>query len=100
MNELAAKLGIKARTVTDFVDALEQENLLVRVPDPTDRRAILIRLTELAQTNINQVLALQADIAEKLLGNLATEQRKQFFSLLLQLIANKDISNPCDEALK
>ncbi|WP_223836608.1 MarR family transcriptional regulator [Paenibacillus oceani] len=41
MNELAAELGIKARTVTDFVDALEIDNLLVRVPDPTDHRATL-----------------------------------------------------------
>ncbi|TMV53077.1 MarR family transcriptional regulator [Paenibacillus mesophilus] len=100
MSDLAAKLGIKARTVTDFVDALEQDNLLVRVPDPTDRRATLIRLTELAQTNIDDVLALQAEIAEKLLGNLSAEQRKQFFSLLLHLIENKDMSDPCKEALK
>lgn len=100
MNELAARLGIKARTLTDFVDALEQENLLIRVPDPTDRRAILIQLTELAETSINQVLTLQAQIAEKLLGNLSLEQRKQFFDLLLQLIEDKDISSPCDEDLK
>lgn len=100
MNELAAKLGIKARTVTDFVDALEQDNLLVRIPDPTDRRATLIQLTELAQTNISRVLDFQADIAEKLLGNLSTEQRKQFFDLLLSLIENKDITHPCDVELK
>jgi len=100
MNELATKLGIKARTVTDFVDALEQEHLLIRIPDPTDRRATLIELTELAQSNINQVLAFQAEIAEKLLGNLSIEQREQFFELLIQLIANKDMSSPCEDELR
>lgn len=100
MNELASKLGIKARTVTDFVDALERENLLVRIPDPTDRRATLIQLTELAQTNISQVLAIQAEIAENLLGNFSKEQRQQFFDLLLLLIENKDISNPSADVLK
>ncbi|MGZ9585797.1 MarR family winged helix-turn-helix transcriptional regulator [Paenibacillus marinisediminis] len=100
MNELAAKLGIKARTVTDFVDALERENLLVRIPDPTDRRATLIQLTELAETNLNQVLTYQAEIADKLLGNLSQDQRKQFLDLLLQLIANKDMSSTCDGQLK
>ena len=95
MSELAAKLGIKARTVTDFVDALEHDKLLVRIPDPSDRRATLIQLTELAQSNIDQALAFQTKIAENLLGNLSTEQRKQFFDLLLQLIDDKDISNSC-----
>jgi DNA-binding MarR family transcriptional regulator len=97
MNELADKLGVKARTVTDFVDALEHDKLLVRIPDPSDRRATLLQLTELAQSNIGQILAFQAEIAENLLGNLSMEQRKQFFDLLLLLINNKDISNSCIE---
>lgn len=100
MNELAGKLGIKARTVTDFVDAMEQDMLLVRIPDPTDRRATLIQLTELAQSNIKQALAFQAEIADKVLENLSSEQQKQFFDLLLQLIKNKDISDMCVEAAK
>jgi len=97
MNELAVKLGIKARSVTDFVDALEQDKLLVRIPDPTDRRATLIQLTELAQSNIEQALIYQDQIASQVLENLSVEQQKQFFDLLLQLIKNKDISDPCEE---
>lgn len=100
MSELAAKLGIKARSVTDFVDALERDNLLVRLPDPKDRRATLLQLTERAESHLSQVLAFQAEIADKLLANLTKEQRKQFFDLLLRLAENKDISNPCEEALK
>lgn len=100
MNELAAKLGIKARTVTDFVDALEQDKLLVRLPDPTDRRATLIQLTELAQSNIEQVLAFQAKIADNMLENLSEEQRKLFFDLLLQLIKDKEVPEVCEDAKK
>lgn len=100
MNELAVKLGVKARTVTDFVDALEQDKLLVRIPDPTDRRATLIQLTELAQSNIEQVLAFQAKIADKMLENLSVEQRTLFFDLLLQLIKDKEIPDTCEEAKK
>lgn len=98
MNELAAKLGVKARTVTDFVDALEQDKLLIRIPDPTDRRATLIQLTELAQTSIEEVLAFQSKVADEVLENLSLEQRKQFFELLLQLIKDKEIPEPCDGA--
>lgn len=98
MNELAVKLGIKARTVTDFVDALEQDKLLVRIPDPTDRRATLIQLTELAQSSIEQVLAFQAAIADNLLTNLSIEQRQHFFDLLSLLIQNKEIADTCEGA--
>lgn len=100
MNELALKLGIKARTVTDFVDALEKDNLLIRIPDPTDRRATLIQLTELAQAHITEALAMQKKIAEGLIGNLSLEQRKQLLDLLFLLIEEKDLSSPCEDALK
>ncbi|WP_188068235.1 hypothetical protein [Brevibacillus brevis] len=66
----------------------------------TDRRATLIQLTELAQSSIDQVLALQTDIAESILEDLPSEQRKQFYALLLQLIENKDLSIPSKDAYK
>ncbi|MCR8844256.1 MarR family transcriptional regulator [Paenibacillus sp. SC116] len=96
MNELAAKIGVKARSVTDIVDALEKDKLLVRIPDPMDRRATLIQLTKLAETHLSQVLALQDEISDRLLGNLSLEQRKQFLDLLFQLNENKDLSQPCE----
>lgn len=97
MNELAIVLGIKARTVTDFVDALESDKLLVRIPDPTDRRATLIQITELAQTHLNHILAVQAEAADKLLGNLSIAQRNQLFDLLHLLIENKDADLSCGD---
>ncbi|WP_318582035.1 MarR family winged helix-turn-helix transcriptional regulator [Bacillus paranthracis] len=97
MNELAAKLGVKARTVTDFVDALEQDKLLVRIPDPTDRRATLIQLTERAHSNMEQALAFQDKVANDILKNLTLEQREQFFELLLLLIKDKQIPDSCGE---
>src|SRR5262245_4272063 len=46
MGDLAARLGLTARTITTLVDGLEREGLLARRPDPTDRRATLLELTE------------------------------------------------------
>lgn len=100
MSDLAANLGIKARTVTDFVDALEKENLLFRTPDPADRRATLIQLTELAQSHIKQVLAIQTEIAEKLMETLPPEHRKQLLDALLLLVENKDLDNACTADLE
>ncbi|KLA01305.1 hypothetical protein B4147_0972 [Bacillus wiedmannii] len=97
MNALAAKLGVKARTVTDFVDALEQDKLLIRIPDPTDRRATLIQLTERAQSNMEKALTFQDKVADDILKNLTLEQREQFFELLLLLIKDKQIPDSCGE---
>src|SRR5260370_26522110 len=46
MNELSAALGVVPRTVTTIVDALEKERLVARLPDPADRRATLLEITQ------------------------------------------------------
>ncbi|BAB07763.1 MarR family transcriptional regulator [Halalkalibacterium halodurans] len=93
MSELASKLGVKARTVTDFVDALEKDQLLVRLPDPKDRRATLIQLTEMAQVQIQKVHCLQEEAAEALLTNLSEEQRNELIELLGNLANYQNV--PC-----
>ncbi|MCZ8510895.1 MarR family transcriptional regulator [Paenibacillus filicis] len=99
MNELAAKLGIQARTVTDLVDALEKDNLLIRSPDPTDRRATRLQLTELAQAHLSEALSKQTEIAEKLVQGLTQEQRSQFLELLLHLFNEKELPSACEDDL-
>ncbi|RED59431.1 MarR family winged helix-turn-helix transcriptional regulator [Cohnella phaseoli] len=93
MKELAERLNIKARTVTDFVDALERDGLLLRMPDPTDGRATLIRLTELARNHLNEALAYQAQVASRMLANLPDEERSHLCQLLHKLIEGKDTAN-------
>ncbi len=93
MSELAVKLGVKARTVTDFVDALEKDQLLLRLPDPQDRRATLLQLTDLAQMQIKKAQLLEEEAAEILLQNLTKEQRTQLIDLLSTLTNYSDV--PC-----
>ena len=85
MGDLADDLGITARTVTTLVDALEREGLLVRLSDPTDRRATLLELTEKARTEFEQVRRLQMDLGEELVAPLDTQQRRQLLDLLGRL---------------
>ena len=54
MGELTEKLGITARAVTTLVDGLEKEGLLRRIPDPTDRRATLLEITDAARSNLSK----------------------------------------------
>ena len=85
MGDVAEELGITARTVTTLVDALEREGLLARLPDPTDRRATLLELTEQARTEFEQVRRLQMDLGEELVAPLDTQQRRLLLDLLSRL---------------
>lgn len=99
MSDLAVELGIKARTVTDFIYGLEKEGLLLRKPDPQDGRATLIELTPLAKAHIERVLDLQNDIAERLMINLLPEHRQQLLKALQLIIEDKEIFTPCSDGL-
>lgn len=90
MSEMAAKLGIQARTVTQFVDALEQEKLLVRLPDPNDRRATFLQVTEIAPPVILHARAAMSTAAAEILGALSEEAQGQLLHILNQL---SDVKN-------
>ena len=85
MGDLAEDLGVTARTVTTLVDALEREGLLVRLPDPTDRRATLLALTEKARTQFEQVRRVQMGLGEEFVAPLDQEQRRLLLDLLSRL---------------
>jgi DNA-binding MarR family transcriptional regulator len=46
---LAGALRVSPRNITGLVDALEADGLAIRDPHPTDRRALLVSLTEAGQ---------------------------------------------------
>src|ERR1035441_9220026 len=46
LSELSDHLHIAARSTTEVVDVLETRGLVERRPDPDDRRATLVALTE------------------------------------------------------
>jgi DNA-binding MarR family transcriptional regulator len=97
MSDLAAKLGIKARTVTQFVDALEQLDILVRIPDPDDRRAILVQITDTAAPIIKKAGEAMNEAAEQLMASLSSERRSQLLDLLHQLADVKGLNCNTDD---
>ena len=93
MNDIAKQIGIQARTVTQFVDALEKEKLLIRLPDPKDRRATLLQLTAAAPPLIKKARISMSVAAEKLLNPLSDEQKIQFLDILDTLKDKTEINS-------
>ncbi|MGK3208435.1 MarR family winged helix-turn-helix transcriptional regulator [Amycolatopsis sp. MEPSY49] len=50
IKDLAASAGVSSRNVTGLVDTLERAGHAVRVPDPRDRRSVLVRITDDGRT--------------------------------------------------
>src|ERR1044072_5648526 len=52
MADLAERLEVVPRAVTSLVDALEAHGRVRRAPDPSNRRAVRIELTETGQSTL------------------------------------------------
>ncbi|MEC0176796.1 MarR family transcriptional regulator [Paenibacillus favisporus] len=85
MSELAKNLGVEARVMTQYVDTLEGQNLLVRMPDPNDRRATLVKLTEEALPIIEKARLIMEQAAEKIFEGISIDSRVQLIQHLNQL---------------
>lgn len=86
MGELSAALGVTARNVTTIVDGLEREGLVARMPDPKDRRAILLALTPKGQEHIAGVYAMHHQTAERFFAALDTTERDELLRLLNKIL--------------
>jgi len=95
MNELANKMGLKPRTITEHVDAPERDGLIQRIAYPDDRRATLLQLTEEAHSQVRRIKEDQEQISEKLLMNFTPKQRSELIELLTLFFNGKDIDFVC-----
>lgn len=85
MGDLAARLGVAPRTVTDLVDGLERDGLLVRKADASDRRATRLELTARAARDFQKMRSLQKDFIGKIFSPLDTRELKQLIALMEKL---------------
>src|SRR5580693_7233213 len=54
MNELARLLGLDKSSTTGLVDRAERRGLVARVPSATDRRSVLVSLTDDGRSLVSQ----------------------------------------------
>lgn len=88
MSDLAYEMGVTPRTITTMVDSLEREDMVVRRPDPDDRRAIIVSLSERAKaSDIGQFGEAQREAFAQLLAPLDAEERRQLYQILNKLSA-------------
>lgn len=86
MSDIALDVGVTARTITTMVDALERDGLIERMPDPLDRRAISLRLTEAGETLVPRVQVALDEISAAVADPLSDADQAALHDLLTRLI--------------
>ena len=81
-NVLAAEFGLAPHSITDIVDALERQGLAERRPDPTDRRAKLVAITDAGQACLGVASAARERLMGQIFGVLSQEDRAALLRLL------------------
>lgn len=72
--ELADALAVTPRNVTGLVDGLVATGYVARAPHPTDRRAVLVTLTDTGTTLLTSMVDGYAEMHEVLFGGLSERQ--------------------------
>ena len=85
MGDLATKLQVAPRTVTDFVDGLERDGFIHRLPDPKDRRAFLLELSETARADFEKIVVIRKAFVDEIFSGLSDDEKSKLTSLLLKL---------------
>ena len=82
LSELSEHLHIAPRSTTEVVDALETRGLIQRRPDPGDRRATLVQLTE---HGAGVLEAIRGTEAGQVFGRLSQADRAHLARILRML---------------
>lgn len=85
LSELSDHLHIAPRSTTEVVDALESRDLVRRRPDPGDRRATLVEVTEHGASVLDAIRAARGTETERIFGRLSPADRAHLERILRTL---------------
>lgn len=82
MKELAQRMGITTGTLTVLVDRLEAKEFVYRKPHQTDRRSILVELTETGQEMFEEHDRLHLRLIEELTSEFSDSEKEILLSCI------------------
>ena len=85
LGQLADRLACVKSNVTQLVDRLEADGLVVRAADPTDRRSRLAVLTDSGKTAYARGSQIQQQTEREIFGGLSKEESSALHALLAKI---------------
>ncbi|WP_158265974.1 MarR family winged helix-turn-helix transcriptional regulator [Chroococcidiopsis sp. CCALA 051] len=84
--EIAQQVEVDRALMVQFIDRLEQLELVERMPNPSDRRSYAVTLTHKGQEFLKQATELARTAESEFLAPLSPEERQQLHDLLTRLL--------------
>lgn len=91
-SDIARRLRVEGATVTRMVDILSNEGLVVRSPDPGDRRVNLLSITQKGEAVLERILDIFDTQRDQLLGELTIAELEDLDRTLGHLMDRFDRS--------
>ncbi len=85
MGELSKRMMVTGGNITGITDQLENENLVVRVADPKDRRAYSVKLTPAGRRAFAEMAEEHERWVAELLKDISPQDKGQLIALLSQM---------------
>ena len=83
---LADELRIAPRSATDVVDGSAARGWVARTPDPTDRRATVLTLTDDGRDLVDRIEGVRRQASERVLDVLTDAQRRTLHEILTVVV--------------
>lgn len=84
--QLYSSLMISSGTMTNRIDQLERARLVIRLPDPTDRRGVMVELTPQGRELVDEVVEAHAATEQRLVSILTDEEKEYLSATLRKLL--------------
>ena len=88
--ELTRHQMVTSGGMTAMLDRLERRGWIERVPNPNDRRGVLVRLTETGKGVVDAAMASHVETERALVTALSAREQEQLASLLRKLLRSLD----------
>jgi DNA-binding MarR family transcriptional regulator len=84
--KLARRMELSSGAMTNRLDRLETAGLVRRLPDPADRRGVVVELTEKGRETYGRAVGVQAQKEELVTAALSAREKRQLNALLRRLM--------------
>jgi DNA-binding MarR family transcriptional regulator len=85
-SQLSDRLQLSSGAMTNRLDRLETQGLLRRMPDPSDRRGVLVEITDKGDELFRSAAERQIEKEKTLLSALSASEREKLSNLLRKLM--------------
>jgi DNA-binding MarR family transcriptional regulator len=83
---LAKRMELSSGAMTNRLDRLEEADLVRRLPDPEDRRSVVVELTDHGRETIQKMVGAQAQKESLMAMSLSAREQKQLNGLLRKVM--------------